>query len=90
MLALASDAKAALHRYPEVFQRSLERENRLCLGSFVSAEYDCLPAAVRNEVHTFAEVNVTWLAKGLVGAGIVGPAGKKDRARAIPAPRRPV
>ena len=32
--------KAALRQYPEVFRRSLEIENRLCLGSFMSAEHD--------------------------------------------------
>lgn len=29
------DPIEALHRFPEIFPRSLEAENRLCLGSFV-------------------------------------------------------
>ncbi|RYF05434.1 MAG: TetR/AcrR family transcriptional regulator [Oxalobacteraceae bacterium] len=83
VLTTASDPAEALHRYPGVFRQSLERQNRLCLGSFMSAEYDGLPAPVINEVHTFAEVNMVWLAKRLVDAGIVGPAESEDRARAI-------
>lgn len=37
------EAAACLHRYPHIFRRSLESENRLCMGSFMSAEYDDLP-----------------------------------------------
>jgi TetR/AcrR family transcriptional regulator, transcriptional repressor for nem operon len=78
------DAISALRRYPQIFRRSLERENRLCLGSFMSAEYDDLPEPVKMEVQTFADVNVAWLARMLVSAG----AEKSDqdvqaRARAI-------
>jgi TetR/AcrR family transcriptional repressor of nem operon len=83
VLASASDPKAALHRYPDVFRQSLERENRLCLGSFMSAEYDDLPASVTREVQTFSDVNVAWLEKRLGEAGIVEPADREDRARAI-------
>ena len=83
VLANAADPKAALHDYPAVFRQSLERENRLCLGSFMSAEYDDLPAPVIKEVQTFSDVNVAWLERRLVDAGIVGPADGEDRARAI-------
>jgi TetR/AcrR family transcriptional regulator, transcriptional repressor for nem operon len=38
MLAKASDPRRALHQYPQIFRRSLESDNRLCLCSFVSAE----------------------------------------------------
>ncbi len=81
--ANAADPKAALHMYPDVFRQSLERENRLCLGSFMSAEFDDLPASVIKEVQTFSDVNVTWLEKRLSEAGIVGSAESEDRARAI-------
>jgi len=64
-----SDPKAALAAYPQIFRSSLERENRLCMGSFMSAEYDDLPEPVRVEVQTFADVNTAWLAKMLVAAG---------------------
>src|SRR6201990_3514009 len=36
--AEASDPVRALQRYPQIFRKSLESNNRLCLGSFMSAE----------------------------------------------------
>ena len=79
-----ADPKAALRRYPEVFRRSLEIENRLCLGSFMSAEHDDLPEVVMKEVQTFTDVNVAWLSRMLVSAGNVGSDDAADiRARAI-------
>lgn len=78
------DPKAALRRYPEVFRRSLENENRLCLGSFMSAEHDDLPGLVMEEVQAFTDVNVAWLSRMLVSAGIVdSDDGAKTRGRAI-------
>lgn len=78
------DPKAALRRYPEVFRRSLENDNRLCLGSFMSAEHDDLPEPVLREIRTFTDVNVAWLARMLVAAGIVDTeASAEARARAI-------
>ncbi|KQM21096.1 TetR/AcrR family transcriptional regulator [Novosphingobium sp. Leaf2] len=78
------DPKAALRRYPEVFRRSLESENRLCLGSFMSAEHDDLPEAVMQEVQTFTDVNVAWLSQVLIAANIVdGQEASETRARAI-------
>ena len=78
-----ADPKSALQRYPEMFRRSLEQDNRLCMGSFMSAEYDDLPDLVKKEVQTFADVNVAWLSKLLVGAGLVDSAESEERARAI-------
>lgn len=83
ILAEVSDPKAALQTYPDVFRRSLERDNRLCLGSFMSAEYDDLPEAVTKEIQVFADVNIAWLGERLVEAGIVGATDSEDRARAI-------
>ena len=78
------DPVAALRRYPEVFRRSLERENRLCLGSFMSAEYDDLPEVVIKEVHAFTEINVAWLSRMLVAGDAVHTNDEADiRARAI-------
>ena len=78
------DPEASLRRYPEVFRRSLESENRLCLGSFMSAEHDDLPEPVMHEVQTFTDVNVAWLSRMLVSAGIVGSDNAAQaRARAI-------
>ena len=49
----------------------------------MAAEYDDLPAAVKKEVQVFADVNVAWLSKALVAAGIVKPKKSEARARAI-------
>jgi TetR/AcrR family transcriptional repressor of nem operon len=63
-----------LRRYPDVtFRKSLENDNRMCLASFMTAEYDDLPEVVKKEVQTFADVNIQWLAKMLSAAGVVGP-----------------
>ena len=84
ILTEEADPKAALLRYPEVFRRSLERENRLCLGSFMSAEHDDLPESVMKEVNAFTDVNVAWLSRMLVLAGTVGSNDEAEiRARAI-------
>src|ERR1700733_3289365 len=40
------DPKKALQAYPGLFRRSLEEQNRMCLASFMLAEYDDLPEAV--------------------------------------------
>lgn len=77
------DPTASLRRYPEIFRQSLERENRMCLCSFMAAEYDDLPDAVKVEVQTFTDVNVAWLVKMLVAAKVVGTDGAEARARAI-------
>lgn len=80
----AGDPSEALRRYPRIFRRSLERDNRLCLGSFMSAEYDDLPEPVRKEVQTFSDVNVAWLKARLAEAGQFGSQEKAEgRARAI-------
>ena len=74
---------AALRRYPETFRWALESDNRMCLCSFMGAEFDDLPGAVRNEVQAFADVNVSWLGKVLIAAKVVGPKESQRRARAI-------
>jgi TetR/AcrR family transcriptional repressor of nem operon len=45
----ADGPEVALRRYPQVFRRSLENENRLCLGSFMSAEIFDLPEIVTTD-----------------------------------------
>lgn len=78
----AGKAEICLNRYPETFRRSLENGNRICLCSFMTAEYDDLPSEVQVQVQAFAEVNVAWLVKVLQSAGTKGkPA--EVRARAI-------
>ncbi len=79
----ASEPLGALRRYPEIFRTSLSNDNRICLSSFMAAEYDDLPDAVKAEVQSFADVNVDWLSKLLVEANIVEPGESRNRARAI-------
>ena len=84
--ALSAEIPDPLHclrRYPEIFRRSLEAGNRMCLCSFMAAETDDLPEAVKREVLTFAEVNVAWLHRTLTAAGIVRGGEGEPRARAI-------
>lgn len=83
---LAADAGQpglALRRYPETFRRSLENDNRMCLCSFMAAEYDDLPAGVQNEIQKFADVNVAWLASMLEAQGKVDAGQAQVRASAI-------
>ncbi|WP_312757371.1 TetR/AcrR family transcriptional regulator [Pantoea brenneri] len=77
------EAAACLHYYPHIFRRSLESENRLCMGSFMSAEYDDLPEAVKTEVQHFADVNIAWLAARLQETGMTDVEQSQARARAI-------
>lgn len=83
LAATTPDPRVCLHDYPGIFRMSLENENRLCLCSFMAAEYDDLPDAVKQEVRTFADVNVAWLAKVLVAAGVTTAEASEARARAI-------
>ena len=81
--AAAQDPAGALRRYPEIFRKSLENDNRICLGSFMATEYDELPEPVRKEVQAFGDVNVAWLSRQLAAAGVVSPEEGEARARAI-------
>lgn len=75
--------KDSLRKYPETFRMSLENGNRLCLGSFLGAEYDDLPEPVRKEVQTFADVNVAWIKARIEEAGLADGQHSEQRARAI-------
>ncbi|MQT62681.1 TetR family transcriptional regulator [Pseudomonas sp. FSL R10-0056] len=57
-----TDPKRCLQLYPSIFRKSLENRNRLCLSSFMAAEFEDLPDQVSKEVRAFADVNVKWLA----------------------------
>ena len=83
MLEETPEPLRCLARYPEIFRRSLENDNRLCLCSFMSAEYQDLPAPVRAEVQMFGDVNVAWLSEVLVAAKVAAPKAAGSRARAI-------
>jgi len=73
----------ALHRYPETFRWALENDNRICLCSFMSAQFDDLPDAVKTDLQTFAEVNIAWLKKTLIAAKVASPKEAEKRARTI-------
>ena len=83
MLAETPDPVRCLRRYPDVFRKSLENNNRMCLCSFMAAEHDDLPEAVKKEVQTFADVNVAWLSRVLSAAALVSSEESEQRARAI-------
>ena len=76
------DPVDCLQRYPSIFRTSLENDNRLCLSSFMAAEYEDLPDEVKNEVKAFADINVTWLSEVLTQAGLAADQSER-RARAI-------
>lgn len=82
LLAESGDPLKALHAYPRLFRQSLEADNRMCLSSFMAAEYDDLPDAVKKEVQTFADVNVAWLSR-MLSAASVSKSECETRARAI-------
>ena len=81
--AESRDPLRALRQYPNTFRKSLENNNRLCLCSFMAAEYDDLPEPVKKEVQAFADVNVAWLGKALSAGKVVSPKKSEGRARAI-------
>ncbi|WMT73105.1 TetR/AcrR family transcriptional regulator [Bradyrhizobium sp. Ash2021] len=83
MLAGTSDPVRCLQQYPDIFRKSLESDNRMCLCSFMAAEHDDLPEAVKREVQTFADVNVAWLSRVLSAAAVVSSGESERRARAI-------
>src|SRR3984885_3950643 len=83
LLQNSSKPLDALRRYPETFRWALENDNRICLCSFMSAQFDDLPDAVKTEVQAFADVNIAWLKKTLLAAKVVGPKEAEKRARAI-------
>jgi TetR/AcrR family transcriptional repressor of nem operon len=73
----------ALRRYPETFRWALENDNRICLCSFMSAQFDDLPDEVKTEVQAFTDVNLAWLKKTLIAAKTANPKESEKRARAI-------
>jgi TetR/AcrR family transcriptional repressor of nem operon len=82
-MAETADPALCLHQYPGLFRKSLESENRLCLCSFMAAEYDDLPEAVKKEVQAFTDVHVAWLSRVLSAAAVVSSEESEPRARAI-------
>jgi TetR/AcrR family transcriptional repressor of nem operon len=83
MLAETPDPLRCLHRYPDVFRKALENGNRMCLCSFMAAEHDDLPDAVKREVQAFADGDGAWRGKGLAAAAPSSSGESERRARAI-------
>lgn len=81
--AASQDPLQSLHRYPDTFRTALATNNRMCLCSFMAAEYDDLPEIVQDEVKIFADVNIAWLSKTLSAAGIARGKKSEQQARAI-------
>ena len=73
----------ALRRYPETFRWALANENRICLCTFMSAEFDDLPDEAKTETQVFADINIAWLKKTLVAAKVASPKEAEKRATAI-------
>lgn len=72
-----------LAKYTGVFRTTLLSENRMCLGGMLSAEYDDLPAEVREASVAFADMNVQWLCRALTSPGASGTADGTIRDRAL-------
>ncbi|AZE84170.1 Transcriptional regulator, TetR family [Pseudomonas orientalis] len=77
------DPRDSLRRYPSIFRASLENGNRLCLSSFMAAEYQDLPEPVKQEIVAFADINVAWLAARLTELELGDADTCQRRARAI-------
>jgi TetR/AcrR family transcriptional repressor of nem operon len=81
--AQAPDPIDALRHYPDTFRLALENDNRMCLCSYMAAEYDDLPELVQKEVQVFNDINVAWLSRMLTEGSVVSTADSEPRARAI-------
>ncbi|WP_411380472.1 TetR/AcrR family transcriptional regulator [Pseudomonas sp. MPB26] len=77
------DPLQCLRAYPGIFRKSLEDGNRLCLSSFMAAEYLDLPEGVKKEILAFADTNVAWLAAVLDEIAPGDAQSSERRARAI-------
>ncbi|HUD92571.1 TetR/AcrR family transcriptional regulator, partial [Sphingobium sp.] len=77
------DPIECLRRYPDAFRAALQNDNRMCLCSFMAAEYADLPQAIAVEVQLFADVNIAWIAKQLLAASISPAEQSEYRARGI-------
>ncbi|MFD1702606.1 TetR/AcrR family transcriptional regulator [Methylopila henanensis] len=73
----------ALRRYPATFRLALTNGNRICLCSFMAAEFDDLPDIMKTEVLAFADVNVAWLTRHVSAAGLTTAGDSEARARSI-------
>lgn len=77
------DTATCIRRYTDVFRRTLQNDNRMCLGGIMAAEYRGLPDEVRLEVVKFSEMNVAWLVRALSPGKGTRATGKTLRRRAL-------
>ncbi|NRR32529.1 TetR/AcrR family transcriptional regulator [Oxalobacteraceae bacterium] len=78
------DAPARLRAYAAMFERTYDRERRLCLCGMLGAELETLPEQVAGEVKRFFKINADWLgevfAEGQAAGTVVGKPGGKPGA----------
>lgn len=65
VLSAAKDSKTCIKSYADVFRATLVRENRMCLGGIMAAEYSDLADEVRAQVQRFTHSLVDWLTRAL-------------------------
>lgn len=61
----SKDLRACIRSYTDVFRATLVRENRMCLGGIMAAEYADLADEVRVQVQRFTNSLIDWLTKVL-------------------------
>lgn len=65
VLSASKDSASCIKSYAEVFRATLVRENRMCLGGIMAAEYADLADEVKAKVHRFTHSLVDWLTRAL-------------------------
>lgn len=83
LLAEGLDRKACIQKYTDAFGRTVQDDNRMCLGGMMAAEFKEIPPEVRIEVVKFGEANVDWLVKVLSLGQLGGGDAVKSQALAI-------
>lgn len=61
VLNASKDRRSCIKSYVEVFRATLVRENRMCMGGIMAAEYADLAPEVRVEVLRFTNKLVDWI-----------------------------
>jgi TetR/AcrR family transcriptional repressor of nem operon len=81
----SGDAPSKISAYVEIHLDVLQRQ-RMCLCGMLAAEYQTLPAAMRDAVVRFFDINETWLEQVLVDgqrAGTLRPRGTTRNAARV-------
>jgi TetR/AcrR family transcriptional repressor of nem operon len=84
--ASGADAPVKLEEYAEIYAGVL-REQRMCLCGMLAAEYETLPAPMREAIVRFFDESETWLAhvleEGRDAGSLTLPGRANEEARAI-------